>query len=527
MVTPTVTLEATLGVSINDVAGNAINDITGDPILDMGLADIIADTRTDAPMIINQGIRGTGALDRVADIGEITFRLHNANKQYSPDAVASVRDRFRMGIDVRLGISSAGNTSYTRGKVGYIEPDSSTFGRVGTEIVANDWMKEAAEVHPGRMQVQLAKRDDQLLTTLLAAMPLTPLTQSLATGPETYAYAFHNFKDEDAYAIGVMQSISQSGLSYMYVQSDATYGQTFVYEGRDTRENKANDPPSLTLSDSMSGVRVFHDENKRVRKVTIHVVPTRVDPAATTVLYSIDNEITLNSGASKTFVAYYRDPDEEATRVAGLSMVTPVVDTDYKFSSVSGSGNDFNADLEVLIGDAGEFGGNSAVVTVTNNNVATGYLHFFRLRGKGVYQYDISSKSVEDTTQTRGVELDFTLVYNGDLDAAAIFAQLLLDQWKDDQPFLDGVEFVANRSADLMEAAITGDIGDLVTIKETQTGVSGNFFIQHRNITISQKSEHVLVRWQLIPASTASLFEAWILDSATRSQLDSTTILGL
>ena len=523
MVTPTITLEASLGNEIKDVAGRTINDVAGNPILDMGMTSILSDTRIRPKLKVSQGIGGIGPLDRVADPGEISFLLDNVNNQYSPDH-ASARDRFANGIQVKFGISSAGNTDYIRGRIGFISPDTFVYGRRGTEIIAYDWMKQAVKEHVAQLAIQTNVDDDSLLTTLVDAMDLQPLTRSFTDGPEDYAFAFHGLQDEKAYVLGVMDAICRSGLSFIYLQGDATYGETLVYMGRDSREDLANDPPSITLNDSMKGLKVLYDEDQRVRKVTIHVVPTIVDVAATTVIYSIVEEISIAAGESETFVAKYRDPNDVSTRISATDQVAPVADTDYKMSSVSGNdGNDQNANLAISV----TFGGNSAIVTLTNNGGATGYVNKFQFRGKGIYRYDKISKSVTDSTQTFGKELDFTLPYSGTIDAADAFAQLLLDQWKEVTPSISGVEFVANRNADLMEAAITGKVGDLINIVNAQSGVDQNYFIQHRSMEIDYLGAEVIVRWLLINASTAALFESWILDSATRSQLDSTTILGL
>src|SRR3990167_1113391 len=148
----------------------------------------------------------------------------------------------------------------------------------------------------------------------------------------------------------------------------------------------------------MTGMEISRPETKKIRRVECVAYPVQVDAAATTVLTTLIREISLAAGESSTVDFRYRDPSNQATRVSGLEMVTPVVNTDYKFSSVSGSGTDLNASLIVTV----TFGANTARVTFTNSAAVTGYLWFFQLRGKGVYLYDPVTKIAETAGATSG-----------------------------------------------------------------------------------------------------------------------------
>ena len=515
-ITPTVTLEAALGNAIRDVAGNVINDVAGNPILDMGMADILGETRASAPITMREGMEGTGPLDRVGDVGEITFELDNQDKEYSPDA-ATLRDRFGNGVPIKLGLSYGGNESYKRAYIANIDPDDGTFaGRRGTPITAYDWLDKAAEDHPKRIPVQLSQRDDQLIQTAIDNASRGPLATSLAVGPDTYPYAFHNFQDENAKIIGVLQAIAQSGMGYIFLRSNATYGEELVYQTRIDRLEGST--PVATLSDAMQSVNVVRNKDKRVRSVTVFATPTRVDAAATTVLYEHTKEIALEPGQSKSFDAYYVDPTGQGARVALVEPVTPVAGTDYEFSSTSGSGDDLNSDLAVTVDN----GGNAALVTVKNNAGVQGYVQVgLQLRGKGVYIYDRESVTKTNSAVNSGRELSFVMPYNDSLDRAGDIAQFILNQWSEDFSTVEGVRFIANRSAALMAAAINVVPGNLVHLEETQTGLDHDFYCNMRAWEIHAGGRFIAVDWAVTPAVSA---QVWRLDSTELSILDSTTI---
>ncbi|KAA3644564.1 MAG: hypothetical protein DWQ07_14185 [Chloroflexi bacterium] len=514
-IVPEVILEASLGNAINDVAGTVINDVAGRPILDMGLTDILGETRTTAPISMREGIEGTGPLDRVGDVGEISFRLGNTGQDYSPDS-ANVRDRFRNGPQIRHGLSHAGNASYKRAYIASIDPDDGQYGPKGTHITAYDWLDKAAEDHPKRIPVQLGQRDDQLIQTALDNASRAPMATSLAIGPDTYPYAFHNFQDENAKMIGVMQAIAQSGMGYIILRGNAIKGEELVYQTRIDRLEE--DTPVATLSDSMQSVNVIRNKDNRVRSVTVFATPTRVDAAATTVLYEHTSEISLAPGQSKSFDAYYVDPTGQGARVAMVEPVQPVAGTDFEFSSTSGSGSDLNDDLGVTV----VHGGNAARVTVKNNAGVQGFVQVgFQLRGKGVYIYDRESVTEVADGVNSGRELSFVMPYNDSLDRAGDIAQFILNQWSEDFSTVEGVRFVANRTEALMAAAINTVPGNLVHLEETQTGLDNDFYCNMRSWEIYAGGRFIPVEWAVTPAVSA---QVWRLDSTVLSVLDSTTI---
>ena len=249
--------------------------------------------------------------------------------------------------------------------------------------------------------------------------------------------------------------------------------------------------------------------------------PVQVDATATTVLTTLIREISLAAGESSTVDFRYRDPSNQATRVSGLEMVTPVVNTDYKFSSVSGSGTDLNASLIVTV----TFGANTARVTFTNSAAVTGYLWFFQLRGKGVYLYDPVTKIAETAGATSGDVLRLDMYYQGDQNVAEDLAEVLLGWYGATETEVRAVEFVANTDQTMLNMAIEVQVGDAVTVQETQSGISSAYFVNQKEWIFNQEAHQFICRWTLVRVPPGAQETYFTLDSASFGVLD-TDMLG-
>jgi hypothetical protein len=200
---------------------------------------------------------------------------------------------------------------------------------------------------------------------------------------------------------------------------------------------------------------------------------------------------------------FLRDPNGRATNVAALSLVDPVADTDYKFSSISGSGNDLNADLAISFSD----GTSTIDVTVTNNGTSTGYLWYFYPRGKGAYLYEPITNSVL-TGQEFGKTLNVKMIYQEDDSVAKDIATVLAEWYSEPKSNITSCKIIGNSSDALMEAALVVQPGDYVTIKEDQTGVDTGFIVNGIDKELIPGSDGVIVyaTWYLCQAQIISGF---------------------
>ena len=527
MTTLTWAIEMDLGAAIEACDGTPLMDCGGYPILaPNGWTDVTPDVRLSTPIPFRQGIRGSDVTDRVAAPGELSFQMDNSASNsaglvgyYSPDH-ANCRLGFDVGTNVRLKLASGANTYYMRAHVKRVSPRFGLRNERTVDVTATDYMDQLSMHKLRLIPVQLSKRNDQLVQTILDNLDIQPLNTSLGVGADTFSTALNAETDEKTFAITALQKCMQSGMDYLYVRGNSTDGETLVYEPADTR--LLNTTSKASLVDTMSGFEVIRSTDKVWNIVRATAYPDKYDVAAV-VLWSSNSEISINAGQSTTVTARYRDPSGLSQRSSLYpgSEVTPVADTDYKMSSVSNNGgNNLNANLSILV----EWGGNTAEVTLTNTSASTGYVNLFQLRGRGIYHYDpiTTTRENEGSKYAYGdKELSFNLPYQGNVNTARDFATDILKRHFRPISDVSSVRFFANRSSALMTAALTCVIGDRVTINETVTGINSDFYINSVQYQVNPGGL-LEVNWLLEPASVSQL---WILDDLVLSILETTTYL--
>jgi hypothetical protein len=425
------------------------------------------------------GIRGSGPTDRIAIPGQMSFDLKNGQNAsgglgyYSPNH-ASKRAGWAVGVMVRISITSGTiDPRYWVYRIREITPVAGLYGERRVEVTAKDYMQEFSDRKVSGLAVQTDQRGDQLLTTLVATMPFAPTTTSYGTGAFYFPYAFHDEKDEETAVLTVLQKISQSEMSYIYVDGSATGGEKLIYEPHTTRQGIVS--PSATFSDTMSDLQVTHSRESVYNKVRAVVYPVEVD-SDISVLGSITEEFSLEPGEVRTI--HIRYVHEVSTRrISGIGIVTLEADTDYKMSSLSGNGgNNFNANLTTTP----VTGGNTLEVTVENTAAVKGYVNHLQVRGYKVTLFDKLESVASDATSisTYG---ERAITYNMPYQNSTVFGESLaneiLRRYKDPVTDVSGMDFFANRSTTFMSYALTLGIGSRVTIAETVTGINSDYFI--------------------------------------------------
>ena len=508
--------EMLLYVTLTDEAGNILTDEAGNILTGQGWVDVSTDVIAPTSTW-KRGNSGRTIFDRVADIGTLSFVLNNsdANSEntaglYSPDH-SDVKIGFGLDTTVRLTIVENGTTHEEwQGKISSIAPAFGVYGEQTTRITCEDWMANAYRDKIRGITVQTNKRDDEILNTLLALASRPPAVKDFSTGDDTYTYALHDENSLTSTLSRVFQKLAMSGLGRIFF----TGYETLVYRSRS--ELLLMGTPAATFADNMQGLRVTRKKSQRVREVLVTTFPAQIDTSAV-VLWAAQREIQLAAGETKTFDISLRDPSGRATRVAALSLTTPVANTDYKFSSTSGSGTDLNGSLGITVALKGDV----VTVTLVNNAAVTGYLWLHQQRGIGVYLYEPVT-AYGETGQRDGETLNIDMVYQDDENVGADIKDLVTYWYLLDQSDVESITFVANYSQAFMDAAFL-PCGSLVSIQETQTGIDANYIINGTQKT--WLTPYVMqVTWFLIPAN--QITGVCRLDVVGLAELDSTAVLG-
>ena len=486
----------------------------------------ITDVVISEGLNLSYGIRGSGPSDRVASTGTMTFSLDNSASNsagllgyYSPNN-ANKRSGFELGIGVRLAITYAGITYYKwRGFLTSIEPMGGIKRDRLTNCVAVDYMDDAASSLLNQVAIQINKRSDEVFTAVYNNLARPAPATSIGTGVSTFAYALDNVQDESTTALSAFQTIAASEVGFIFIKGDTTQGSTLVFENRTTRQASIS---VATISNDMIDMTANRSMKELLNRINVTSYPREVDVAATTVLYKLSNaNTTVLSGSTLTIDAAYTDPNQKAARIGGTEMVTPVAITDYTMNTLAdGTGADLTASFTVTP----TFGANSAKLTIVNSSAVDGFITLLQIRGKGIYTYDATISTSQDTASQYlyGINtLSYDMPYQDTLTVGQSAADYFKYVYKNPLTYLRDITIDANASSTFMGYALAREISDRITVSETVTGLSAEYFINAIDFAISSNNQ-ILATWTLAPSAGAT----WLLGIVNSSELGSTTVFG-
>lgn len=487
------------GYQVDSVGGHPSGTTTVDTDTGTGTLlknDIITFAGVSGRYIV---ISQTGAID-------VTF---------SPGLAGAVAD------DAAIALVGRNFTQF-RGRLDGADPVPGIFERRTVRLEAVDWMDDAARVKVKTIPVQINRRADQIFQTLVDAVPFQPVAIEADLSPDTYPVALDTAKDEQSSVMSELQKVALSELGFIYVKGDGTV----VFESRNRRAVVESVVDTFIDVEALSGFEAGVNRDDSLSRVQMITHPRRVDDAATTVLFRLENPLQVGGFSTATILGPYRDPLQEAARVGGTDMVTPVATTDYVANSrADGTGSDVTGSISLVV----NFGGNGASVVVTNAGSSAAFVTLLQLRGRGIYDYQNVILEAEDAA----AQIDIGTTATGDMpfqqDAAIGLevAQWLLSLYRDAENLANEASvFIPNTDEVLATRVLAREISDKILIIEQMTGFVddpvGGHFIQSVDTSIDERN-HVEVKWGLAPANR-ELF--WLLEMPGRSELDNSTFLG-
>jgi len=487
--------------------------------------DITADIVSVGSVLWRRGIWGNGPLDRIAVTGELTFILNNsANNSgsklgyYSPEH-ANARSGFEIGLPIRVKCVYDATTYYKfYGLMNSSTPDVGEYEKRYVTVTVLDYMNIMANYKLQQLPVQADKRPDEVLATVINALPIAPLADDYDVDPDTYTRALHTERDESTTARAVAQKLAVSSYSYIFTVGDSTGGETLRYQDRHSRITDTT--IALTLTNTMTNMSVTRDVSKIYNTVKTTTFPVEVNVDAT--LYTSQREIAVQPGSTTTFTANYTDENGAGRRLTGSENWTTLVgDTHYRASSLEGgSGNNLTDDCSIIM----DWGSNSAVVEITNNSALVMYVNLFFLVGDALLLYDpVIYETTDSASQLLHGDrvLDYQMPYHDDYNTGVDFGNHLLARHKNPIDEVTEVEYIANTSDTFMTAAMEIEIGERIKLIETVTGMSREYFIN--GIEQIKKKDILYVRYAV---ERASLEPAWQLGITDYGELGENTYAG-
>lgn len=485
--------------------------------------DVSDDLVAAEELTLKFGIGGNGPQDRLSDLGVLSFSMRNdagnsggLQGYYSPLHV-NCRSGFSFGTLTRV-IFTYSAVEYPRfmGKIFSVDPAPGRYRTQRVKVTVHDLIDDLIEADLRNVTVQASQSEDDLLVTLLDALPITaqPLALSLDAGLDTYPLVFDDLAG-GVKAIGPASDLTMSALGFLHMGPSGV----LRYENRQARQLISS---SYSFDDDMTGLAVPTTLDGVFNHVRATFHPKTTDTAATTVLWSSTGTVAvMSSGETVVVWGDYYNPSNTREPIGGIAQVTPVATTDYLSNTAAdGSGVDKTANLVVTA----EYFASTAKFTVTNNDVSAVYVTKLQIRGKGIY--DHSPQTVESMNPLpygdRVVEID--LPYQNDPSVTQDLADYVRSQFEILASQAQSIEILPQRSDTHMLAALGVFLGDRITISETVTGlVMVDTFIHSIQFTVTQGT-WIVCTFGLAAATYFN--DVWVMDDPALSLVETSTVFG-
>lgn len=488
---------------------------------------LAADLSAAEGLSLRRGLGGSGPTDRVAPTGSCTFSLRNhagnsgsTQGWYSPNH-ASVRAGWTFGIPIRV-VATYSGTDYTlwTGKLRAVDPIPGRYREQRVTCTAYDCMNDLAENDVRAVAPQVNQTENTIIAALIAALATEaqPVAVTYDTSLETYPYALDNAAS-DVRALSLLVDVVTSAQAFAYPLANGTLH-------IENRQARALADSAFTFTDAtLDDVEVSTDLSNVYNRVRVTIHPRVIDAAATTVLFGIDGVEVVPPGETVTLWGDYAATDNVLQLIGGTAQVTPIVaTTDYMANSLEdGSGTNLTSSMTIVTTAYAA----AVKFEVTNPTAQTAYLvtgagaPLLQVRGKGIYDETPTSRDAFSTQAYGDRRLDVDLRYQDNSETAKGLADFLLAQYATIGDQIQSLAFNPQKSDTLMLQALTGEIGSIVTVTETMTGlVSVEAVIQAIELDVAP-GPFLAVRYLVAPRGPTDLF---ILDDAARGILDTSVL---
>lgn len=311
--------------------------------------DIISDVAASTTVSSNWGMDGNKPLDLLAKTGQLRFSLKNNTGKYTSGGASVIHADWGKGTKVAADFTFDGQTHRRfYGAIDSIGLDAGTLGERKAHVTVLDWMDYAAKYPIQNPAIELDKRADEAITTILAGMPIQPSVVSLDTGAHVFPTVFNDATLKTR-AYSEFQKLALSELGRIYHKKDQTYGDTLRFESANARvysfpvkkvpvntstgyilmetgdkilmedgsgiliESYALQ--DVTIDNTMLNMDVVYGDNL-INRITVSANPTRI-ATVDTPLFTLDSALFVDAGDTKEFFIQFTE-DASKRLVAAL-----------------------------------------------------------------------------------------------------------------------------------------------------------------------------------------------------------------
>lgn len=482
--------------------------------------DITTHTAADSGLAWRRGMSGGGPNDRVAPTGQCEFAMQNGFEDGAPMPIGyyafnspSVRSGWTFGTPIRVQYTLSGvDYPLWTGALRSATPTPGLSGPRRVACVAVDCINALAETDVRAVAPQINQTENQVIAAIIAALPTAARPSSVAydASLDTFPYALDD-ASSGAKALSLITNVAISSQAFVYPKGDGS----LRVENRQARPTAASayhftdaDLTDCVVPADLSGV---------YNRVRLWTHPRRVETSIS-VLYGLTSPQLVRQGATLTIWGDYASPGNDLKLIGGTGFQALVGGTDYAGNdNQDGSGTNRTGVLTVTAtpyAASVKFDITSAGFDVWLVNGAGTPL--LQLRGQAIL--DNAPVSVEwATAQPYGERLlEIDLPYQADATKAMDIALFLERQYRYQAP-VNAIAYEAYASTALLQQAVTREIGDVITVTETMSGLSAaDAVIQ--GIEGRAMPGRLEMRYTLAPRITQT---SLVLDHPTYGVLDS------
>ena len=253
-----------------------------------------------------------------------------------------------------------------------------------------------------------------------------------------------------------------------------------------------------SFSDSMIDYSVDYGSNI-INLFSVKAYP-RTIASASSVLFNLEEMITLMPDAPVYVKVTYSDPSGQNMRTAGKDIsVYKEMYLDYDPPT-----GDISSSLQVTAVDINhnptDYGAFSTILKLYNSGAIDGYVTTLEVRGKPVTFYNPT-----ETITSSSASIEHFGTYEDSLDQKYIttitdgttYASSVVSAEKDPRIVLKSIKFIANTNNYTMSSYLYNDIGDKIHVEISEHSIDADYFIQEIETTIDL-SGVITATWSLI-----------------------------
>jgi hypothetical protein len=469
-----------------------------------------------------------------------TLVLRNSDKRFSPESGSVFSTSWTRGKRIKINTISPDSTNKQR-YIGWIKSIKPAPGVKGprTCVVQCTSFFDRVQGYDSYAKVQISKTADVVLGVLTAngavyppGMPgrwvlgisgMSELGQKTTLGTAsdwltadvgntTFGYIGDNW-GAGVSEYGALRDIAGREGGRLFIDRNGL----LVFWNRKHLINITTSSATFTGQTSLTynyGESLYNRATVRYR--------TRKVGAAPEVLSRIDRYIQIPQGQSVTVDFIFTDLSASGAKIGGMNVITPVANTDYKINSATdGSGTDYTGFVTVsFVKETG----NGAQISFSNpaSNGRDLYLQSgATLRGTAIRDFGTQQITQDNAASISLYGLNpHTYPYEMDNANDAWGMAQYVVAFRAVAGQVETVNVGAMRTAALMNTCLSLEIGNAITLTESQTGVNAAryFIIGERHQYGPGKVYDIT--WTVEPASA---YAFWTLGSSTLGQ---TTVLG-